>query len=93
MLHAGAAYTRRFPGGSMTLANLSEHDPMVQMRHPEFDPLSAPGVFVLQFVDTLISSGRPSILLADWAALHAEVSDSQAEQAIPVDGVPPPHAQ
>ena len=77
----------------MTLANLSEPDPMVQMRHPAFDPFSAPGVFVLQFVDALISSGRPSVLLADWAAPHAEVSDAQAEQAIPDDGVPPPRAQ
>lgn len=65
LLHLEEISVRRFPSWSMALVNLSEHDPMVQMKHPEFDPFSASGVFVLQFVDELISSGRPIILPAD----------------------------
>lgn len=50
---------RRYPDWSMALVNLSDRDPMVQMKHPEFDPFSASGAFMMQFVEELIASGRP----------------------------------
>ena len=50
---------RRYPDWSMALVNLSDQDPMVQMKHPEFDPFSASGAFMMQFVEELIASGRP----------------------------------
>ncbi len=52
---------RRYPAWSMALVNLSDHDPMVQMKHPEFDPYSATGAFMMQFVNELIASGRPIV--------------------------------
>jgi len=44
--------------------NLSEHDPMVRLKHPEFDPFSASGAIMMEFVDELIMSGRPIVLPA-----------------------------
>jgi hypothetical protein len=31
---------------------------MVQMKHPEFDPYSATGAFMLSLVDELVASGH-----------------------------------
>jgi hypothetical protein len=55
---------RRYPDWSMALVNLSEHDPMVRLKHPEFDPFSASGAIMMELVDELIMSGRPIVLPA-----------------------------
>jgi hypothetical protein len=65
MLHLEEITQRRFPDWSMALVNLSDNDPMVQMQHPEFDPFSASGTFMMMFIDELISSGRPIVHPAD----------------------------
>jgi uncharacterized protein (UPF0297 family) len=65
MLHLEEITQRRFPDWSMALVNLSDNDPMVQMQHPEFDPFSASGAFMMMFIDELISSGRPIVHPAD----------------------------
>ena len=49
---------RRFAGWSMAHVNLADNDPMVRMKHPEFDPYSAPGAFVMTLVDELLASGH-----------------------------------
>ena len=49
---------RRFAGWSMALVNLAEDDAMVRMNHPEFDPYSASGAFVMTLVDELLASGH-----------------------------------
>lgn len=49
---------RRFANWSMALVTLPDDDPMIRMKHPEFDPYSAPGPLVLRLVDDLVASGR-----------------------------------
>jgi hypothetical protein len=49
---------RRFPDWSMAHVSLSDQDPMIQMNHPEFDPYSATGAFVLNLVDELVAAGH-----------------------------------
>jgi len=49
---------RRFPHWSMAHVSLSDSDPMIQLEHPEFDPYSASGAFVLKMVDELVASGH-----------------------------------
>jgi hypothetical protein len=49
---------RRYPGWSMAHVSLPDDDAMVRLQHPEFDPYSAPGAFVLQLVDELVAGGR-----------------------------------
>jgi hypothetical protein len=58
MLHLEEITHRRYAGWSMALVNLSEQDVMVQMKHPEFDPYSASGAFVMTLVDELLASGQ-----------------------------------
>ena len=41
----------------MALVNLSVDDPMVTMRHPEFDPYSANSHAILGLINDLLSSG------------------------------------
>ncbi len=65
MLHLEEITRRKYPDWSMALVNLSDHDPMVQMKHPEFDPFSATGAFMVKFIDELIASGRPIVPPAD----------------------------
>ena len=65
MLYLEEITQRRYPDWSMALVNLSDRDPMVQMQHPEFDPFSASGAFMVMFVDELIASGRPITHPAD----------------------------
>ena len=48
---------RRFAGWSMAHVQLADDDPMIQLRHPEFDPCSASGAFVMRRVDELLVSG------------------------------------
>lgn len=49
---------RRFARWSMAFVDISDRDPMVMMGHPEFDPYSASGAFVMQLVDELVAAGH-----------------------------------
>lgn len=48
---------RRYADWAMAHVILSENDPMIQLRHPEFDPYSAPGQTVMTMVHELFASG------------------------------------
>jgi hypothetical protein len=58
LLHLEEITRRRYPDWSMAHVSLSDDDPMVEMKHPEFDPYSASGAFVLKLVDELVASGH-----------------------------------
>ncbi len=49
---------RRYTGWSMAHVRLPDDDAMVRMQHPEFDPYSASGAFVLKLVDELLAGGH-----------------------------------
>lgn len=49
---------RRYADWSMAHVILSEDDPMIQLRHPEFDPYSAPGQTVMTMVGELFATGN-----------------------------------
>lgn len=49
---------RRFGAWAMAHVQLSCLDPMIQMKHPEFDPYSASGKLVLRELDELIAAGQ-----------------------------------
>lgn len=49
---------RRYPDWSMAHVRLPDDDAMVRMQHPEFDPYSASGAFVLKLVDELLAAGH-----------------------------------
>ena len=59
MLHFEEIAGRRYADWSMAHINLADDQPMVQMKHPEFDPYSASGGFVMRLVDELLASGHP----------------------------------
>lgn len=48
----------RFGNWSMAHVELSSTDPMVQMNHPEFDPYSASGAVMLEWLENLLASGQ-----------------------------------
>jgi hypothetical protein len=50
--------TRRYPDWSMAHVLLPDDDAMVRMQHPEFDPYSSSGAFVLKLVDELLVGGH-----------------------------------
>ncbi len=58
MLHLEEVSERRFADWSMAHVHLADDDPMVRLNHPEFDPYSAPGAFVMTLVDELLASGH-----------------------------------
>jgi hypothetical protein len=58
MLHLEEVSERRYAAWSMALVNLADDDLMVQMKHPEFDPYSAPGALVMSLLDELFASGH-----------------------------------
>ena len=64
MLYLEEITQRRYADWSMALVNLSELDPMVQMKHPEFDPYSASGSLMMELVGQLVSAGHPITLPA-----------------------------
>jgi hypothetical protein len=49
---------RRFAHWSMAHVRLTADDPMIQLKHPEFDPYTASGSFVMTLVDELLASGH-----------------------------------
>jgi hypothetical protein len=52
----GEIETRQFKEWSMALVNLSIDDPMVTMKHPEFDPYSADSSAIMGLITELLSS-------------------------------------
>jgi hypothetical protein len=58
MLHLEEVSERRFADWSMAHVNLADDDPMVKLKHPEFDPYSASGALVMTLLDELLASGH-----------------------------------
>ena len=56
IVHFGEIDTRQFKDWSMALVHLSIDDPMVAMKHPEFDPYSANSTAILGLITELLSS-------------------------------------
>jgi Sensors of blue-light using FAD len=56
---------RRFGQWSMAHVDLSSLDPMVQLKHPEFDPYSASGSFAMTLLEELLAAGSVINSLAD----------------------------
>jgi hypothetical protein len=52
----GEIKNRQFKDWSMALVNLSIDDPMVTMKHPEFDPYSADSRAIIGLITELLSS-------------------------------------
>ena len=52
----GEIKNRQFKEWSMALVNLSIDDPMVTMKHPEFDPYSANSSAIMGLITELLSS-------------------------------------
>ncbi|MEY4268109.1 MAG: hypothetical protein RIS90_2644 [Pseudomonadota bacterium] len=50
---------RCFGQWSMAHVDLSSLDPMVQLKHPEFDPYSASGAFAMTLLQELLAAGSP----------------------------------
>ena len=51
--------TRRFPQWSMAHVVISENDPIVQLKHPEFDPFNATAEDLLALLDDLLAQSSP----------------------------------
>ena len=56
IVHFGEIDTRQFKDWSMALVHLSVDDPMVTMKHPEFDPYSANSTAILGLITELLST-------------------------------------
>jgi hypothetical protein len=65
LLHFEEISDRRFGAWSMAHVQLSNTDPMIQMKHPEFDPYSASGKLVMDQVFELIKSSHLISVLPD----------------------------
>jgi len=50
---------RRYGQWSMALVHLSKDDPMVKMKHPEFDPYSVASADALKLIDELVKTASP----------------------------------
>ena len=51
--------TRRFPEWSMAHVVISENDPIVQLKHPEFDPFEASSEQLKSLIDDLLEQSTP----------------------------------
>lgn len=51
--------TRRFPEWTMAHVVISENDPIVQLKHPEFDPFNATTADLMALVDDLLAQSSP----------------------------------
>jgi hypothetical protein len=51
--------TRSFPEWSMAHVVISESDPIVQLKHPEFDPFTASAGQLMELVDDLLKHSNP----------------------------------
>ena len=56
IVHFGEVESRQFKDWAMALVNLSIDDPMVAMKHPEFDPYSANSTAIIGLITELLSS-------------------------------------
>lgn len=56
IVHFGEIETRQFKDWAMALVHLSIDDPMVTMKHPEFDPYSANSTTIMGLITELLSS-------------------------------------
>jgi hypothetical protein len=56
VVHFGEIESRQFKEWSMALVHLSIDDPMVTMKHPEFDPYSANSSAIMGLITELLSS-------------------------------------
>jgi len=56
IVHFGEIESRQFKEWSMALVHLSIDDPMVAMKHPEFDPYSANSSAIMGLITELLSS-------------------------------------
>jgi len=56
IVYFGEIETRQFKEWSMALVHLSMDDPMVTMKHPEFDPYSANSTAIMGLMTELLSS-------------------------------------
>jgi hypothetical protein len=56
IVHFGEIESRQFKEWSMALVHLSINDPMVTMKHPEFDPYSANSTAIMGLITELLSS-------------------------------------
>jgi len=50
---------RKFPNWSMAHVIISENDPIVQLKHPEFDPFEASGNQLTDLIDDLLKQSTP----------------------------------
>jgi hypothetical protein len=50
---------RKFPNWSMAHVVISENDPIIQLKHPEFDPISASSAQMLALIDDLLNQSTP----------------------------------
>ena len=51
--------TRKFPEWSMAHVIISESDPIVQLKHPEFDPFAASSQQLMSLIDDLLKHATP----------------------------------
>ena len=58
MLQLEEIGARRFAAWSMALVELSDQEPMVQLKHPEFDPYSASGADAMRLLESLLASSQ-----------------------------------
>jgi hypothetical protein len=56
IVYFGEIESRQFKDWSMALVHLSIDDPMVTMKHPEFDPYSANSTAIMGLITELLSS-------------------------------------
>ena len=56
IVHFGEIESRQFKEWSMALVHLSIDDPMVTMKHPEFDPYSANSTAIMGLITELLST-------------------------------------
>jgi hypothetical protein len=50
---------RKFPNWSMAHVIISENDPIVQLKHPEFDPFEASAEQLQSLIDDLLKHATP----------------------------------
>ena len=51
--------SRKFPEWSMAHVIISESDPIVQLKHPEFDPFTASNAQLMALIDDLLKHATP----------------------------------
>ena len=51
--------TRKFPEWSMAHVIISESDPIVQLKHPEFDPFTPSSAQLMSLIDDLLKHATP----------------------------------